>query len=57
MNYTVLDDDLFERLEVVPITIRSANISIGNFSETFLVYIGDNDQSESIDQYGPVCKE
>ncbi len=48
VNFTVVDDELFEGLlEVVGITIKSANTSIGNFSETFLLYIGDNDESES----------
>ncbi len=46
VNYTIVDDDLFEGLEVVTITVQSANTTIGNFSETFLVYIIDNDNSE-----------
>ncbi|XP_064384002.1 uncharacterized protein LOC135332992 [Halichondria panicea] len=51
VNFTVVDDELFEGLlEVVGITIKSANTSIGNFSETFLLYIGDNDETPQFEQ-------
>ena len=46
VNFTVVDDELFEGTEMVEISIRSANTSIGNFSETFVLSIIDNDESE-----------
>lgn len=50
MSISVVDDDLYEGFEEAEVQIRSANVSIGNFSETFLVTIIDDDQSKYIMQ-------
>ena len=50
MSINVVDDELYEGWEEAQVQVRSANVSIGNFSETFLITIVDDDQSKYIVQ-------